>query len=50
MPRGVKYRNDDTDAHVNNEWCVLTRKRVKMGWTMGLEPTTAGITSRSSTN
>ena len=25
-------------------------QRKKMGWTMGLEPTTAGITIRSSTN
>jgi hypothetical protein len=24
--------------------------RTEMGWTMGLEPTTAGITIRSSTN
>jgi hypothetical protein len=38
------------DSGRRDNLCFSTGHHQKMGWTMGLEPTTTGITTRGSTN
>ncbi len=51
----VKNRKTDREHNINNRSrsttaAGITTGRREMGWTMGLEPTTTGITTRGSTN